>query len=58
MGGGRGAHGGGAAVDVHLVVDQSPLLQEGMHPEHSIVTRMMLIMIYMMMMIKAGMIMM
>lgn len=33
VGGGRGAHGGGPALGVHLVVDQTPLLQECMHPE-------------------------
>lgn len=30
--GGRGAHGQRAAVGVHLVVDQTPLLQEGVNP--------------------------
>lgn len=32
MGGGWGAHGGGPALGVHLVVDEAPLLQEGVHP--------------------------
>lgn len=32
VGGGRRAHGCGATLRVHLVVDQPPLLQEGMDP--------------------------
>lgn len=28
VGGGWGAHGGGTALSVHLVVDETPLLQE------------------------------
>ena len=36
VGGGWGPHWGGATVCVHLVIDQAPLLQECMHPEHQI----------------------
>lgn len=32
MRGGWGAHGGGPALGVHLVVDEAPLLQEGVDP--------------------------
>ena len=34
VGGGWGTHRGGATVGIHLVVDQAPLLQECVHPEH------------------------
>ena len=34
VGGGWGTHRGGATVSIHLVVDQAPLLQECVHPEH------------------------
>lgn len=32
MGGGRGPHGHGAALGIHLVIDEPPLLQEGVDP--------------------------
>lgn len=35
VGGGGGAHGGGPALGVHLVVDEAPLLQEGVNPAES-----------------------
>lgn len=35
VGGRRGAHGGGPALGVHLVVDEAPLLQEGVDPAES-----------------------
>lgn len=39
VGGGRGAHGEGPALSIHLVVHQPPLLQEGMHPSREMTVR-------------------
>ena len=33
VGGGGGPHRSGAILSIHLVVDETPLFQESMHPE-------------------------
>lgn len=35
MGSRWGAHGGGPALGIHLIVDEAPLLQEGVDPAES-----------------------